>query len=80
MAMSISQLNRKINGVTGYSIMSYVLQLKLNKAKKMLVDNDLSVTEVSEASGFSDASYFSRVFKKEFRVSPSHYKKLSSLK
>lgn len=76
MAMSISQLSRKIHGITGYSTMSYVLQLKLNKAKKMLADTNIPVTEVSDACGFYDASYFSRVFKKEFGISPSHYQQM----
>jgi signal transduction histidine kinase/AraC-like DNA-binding protein/ActR/RegA family two-component response regulator len=79
MALSISQLSRKINGITGYSTISYVLQLKLNKAKKMLADDNISVTEVSDACGFYDVSYFSRVFKKEFGVSPSHYQKMPTL-
>ena len=79
MAMSISQLSRKINGITGYSTISYVLQLKLNKAKKMLADTDIPVTEVSDACGFYDASYFSRVFKKEFGISPSHYQQMPTL-
>ena len=76
MAMSISQLSRKIHGITGYSTMSYVLQLKLNKAKKMLADTNIPVTEVSDACGFYDASYFSRMFKKEFGISPSHYQQM----
>ena len=80
MAMSVSQLNRKINGITGYSTISYVLQLKLIKAKKMLTDNNISVAEISDACGFYDASYFSRVFKKEFGVSPSHYHDIPNLK
>jgi signal transduction histidine kinase/DNA-binding response OmpR family regulator/Tfp pilus assembly protein PilF len=79
MAMSISQLSRKIHGITGYSTISYVLQLKLNKAKKMLADTDIPVTEVSDACGFYDASYFSRVFKKEFGISPSHYQQIPTL-
>ncbi len=79
MAMSISQLSRKINGITGYSTISYVLQLKLNKAKKMLTDDIISITEVSDACGFYDVSYFSRVFKKEFGISPSHYQKMPTL-
>ena len=79
MAMSVSQLSRKINGITGYSTISYVLQLKLNKAKKMLTNENVSITEVSDACGFYDASYFSRVFKRKFGVSPSHYQRLPSL-
>ena len=79
MAMSISQLSRKLNGITGYSTISYVLQVKLNKAKKMLSDTNISITEVSDACGFNDASYFSRVFKKEFGLSPSQYQKMPTL-
>lgn len=79
MSMSISQLSRKVNGITGYSTISYVLQLKINKAKKMLADDNLSVTEVSDACGFSDASYFSRVFRKKFGVSPTDYQKMPTL-
>ena len=79
MALSISQLSRKINGITGYSTISYVLQLKLNKAKKMLADDNISITEVSDACGFYDVSYFSRVFKKEFGISPSHFQKMPVL-
>jgi YesN/AraC family two-component response regulator len=79
MAMSISQLSRKLNGITGYSTISYVLQVKLNKAKKMLSEENISITEVSDACGFYDVSYFSRVFKKEFGISPSHFQKMPVL-
>ena len=79
MAMSLSQLSRKINGITGYSTISYVLELKLNKAEKMLDDESVSITEVSDACGFYDASYFSRAFKKRYGVSPSHYQRMRSL-
>lgn len=79
MAMSISQLSRKINGITGYSTISYVLQVKLNKAKNMLADSNISIAEVSDACGFYDASYFSRLFKKEFGISPSQFQKIPTL-
>lgn len=75
MAMSVSQLSRKINGITGYSTISYVLQFKLNNAKKMLSTKDISITEVADACGFYDANYFSRVFKKEFGMAPSIFQK-----
>ena len=80
MAMSVSQLSRKINGITGYSTISYVLQLKLSKAKKMLANESVSIAEVSDACGFYDASYFSRVFKKEFGLSPSHFQKMPNMR
>ena len=80
MCMSTSQLNKKINAITGYSTIAYVLQLKLNKAKKMLSDENIAVAEVSDACGFYDSSYFSRTFKKEFGMSPSYYQKIPPFK
>ncbi len=71
MAVSISQLNRKIKGITDCSTISYILKVRLNKARKMLSDTDRKISEVSDLCGFSDANYFARVFKKEFGFTPS---------
>lgn len=76
MAVSISQLNRKLNGITGQSTVSYILKVKLVKAKKMLQDSSNSVADVADICGFYDANYFSRVFKKEFGMSPTQFQKM----
>ena len=44
--------------------------LKMEKARSLLAFSTLSVREIAEAVGFSDAGYFSRVFRKHFRQSP----------
>ncbi|MDO4790276.1 MAG: response regulator [Porphyromonas sp.] len=75
-AISPSQLSRKLSALTGHSTMSYVLQIRLSKAKKMLREESLSIIEVAEACGFSDPNYFSRVFKKEVGMPPSQYQKI----
>lgn len=75
MAMSTSQLSRKLNQITGFSTTSYILQVKLSKAKTMLHDATVSLGAVSDTCGFYDLSYFSRIFKKEFGMSPSQYQK-----
>ncbi len=76
LSISVSQLNRKMNGITGKSTMSYVLQVKLNKAKKMLQNSPESMAEVAHACGFYDQNYFSRIFKKEFGITPTQYMKI----
>ncbi len=76
MAVSMSQLNRKLNAITGQSTISYILKIKLGKAKKMLQDTSVSINEVADACGFYDANYFTRVFKKEFGIAPSQYRKI----
>ena len=54
---------------------SYINQLRLEKAKNMLIQSNLSINEIANSVGFEDAFYFSRFFKKEFGISPSKYKK-----
>lgn len=76
MSVSTSQLNRKMNGITGKSTLSYILHVKLNKAKKMLQETSLPMSEVAHECGFYDANYFSRIFKKEFGISPSQFQKI----
>ncbi len=59
----------------GYRPLEYINMLKLQRAKEMLSDKSLSVGEVVAAVGFNDHSYFGKLFKKAFGVSPSEYRK-----
>ena len=49
----------------------YIMQRKLDEAKRMLIHQNLSVTEAAEALGFCDSAHFSRNFKKQFGIAPS---------
>lgn len=60
---------------TGKSISRYLIQLRLTMASTLLRDTDLSVDEICERTGFSDISYFSKVFKKKLFLTPSEYRK-----
>ena len=59
----------------GTTVMDYVLKTRIMMAKELLSSGNLSVTEISEACGFSSISYFSRAFKNEVGVSPLQYKR-----
>ncbi len=76
LSISLSQLNRKMNIVTGKSTMNYILQVKLNNARKMMQDKNISMAEIANICGFSDQNYFSRMFKKEFGITPTQYQKI----
>ena len=54
----------------GLGIASYIKELRLNEAKRLLQGSKLSVSEISTRVGFSDYNYFSRVYKKRFKISP----------
>lgn len=62
----------KYNGV---SPQTYLINLKIDRAKELLALEWLSISEVAEQSGFVDFCYFSRIFKKYTGMSPKSYRK-----
>ncbi len=58
----------------GITVNKYINDLRLNDAKKMLLENDKSISEIALASGFADQSYFSKVFSAKYGVPPSEFK------
>ncbi len=53
----------------------YANNVKLIKAKELLMNNQNSVSHIALALGFADVHSFSKLFKKKYRVSPSHFVK-----
>ena len=60
---------------TGHSLMQYVISLRINQAKLLLLETDRSVTEVAAACGYTDFTYFSKQFKQHANMSPSRFRK-----
>lgn len=60
--------------ITGYTVNSYINSVKIEHAKELLTTHNQSVSEVSEICGFSDISYFTKIFKKYTGVLPSKLK------
>ncbi len=69
--LSRIQLFRKIKNLTGESPSVLLKVHRMEKAKKMLQEPGRSVSEIAFAVGFSDPSYFSKVYKKHFNSSPT---------
>lgn len=76
MHKSHSALYRKIRALTGYSISSYILNMRMEKAKQMLLDTDDSISDVAMRCGFDDSSYFARTFRSTFGCTPSQIRKV----
>lgn len=72
-AMSQTQLYRKLKALTGQTVNEFVRNIKLNHAANMLANNGMSVKEVAYMTGFSDRRYFSKCFKEKFGRSPSDF-------
>lgn len=56
------------------NFIDYVIDLRIKKAKELLVLTNLKVYEVAEKSGFNDVKYFSKLFKKVTGLSPGDYR------
>jgi len=59
----------------GKTLNEYITELRVQKSTELLLNSDLSVTDVCFGVGFNNLTYFSRVFKKMTGIPPSHYKK-----
>lgn len=60
---------------TGMSIMNYILSQRISLAKHLMINTDVSISEVAISSGFSCFSYFSRIFKESEGLSPRTFRK-----
>jgi len=78
MNVSIYYLSHLFKSVTGISVIEYRNELKLTNAKRLLVESRLSINQIATQCGFSNASYFSEVFSKSEKISPSQYRKYHS--
>lgn len=75
MAMSRTQLHRKLKALTGQSTAKYIRSKRLQKALSLLQTTDLQIGEIADRVGFKDFSHFSRSFFNEFNYKPSEARK-----
>lgn len=73
MYISPNYLSKVFKEVTKDSPINYLIQIRLNRAALLLQNNQLTIKEVAKRVGYDDPFYFSKLFKKYYGVSPSHY-------
>lgn len=69
-----SYLSRLYKSRSGVNLFDDILRMRIEKAKEYMESTDWKIYEISEAVGFDDTGYFSRVFKKYSGMSPREYK------
>ena len=65
---------KKVRGTTGYTPNEYIRVIRLRKAAELLKEGEKNVSEVAYAVGFDNPYYFSKCFKEQFGMPPSHYR------
>jgi two-component system response regulator YesN len=58
----------------GLNFIEYLTNVRIDKAKKLLEESELSIKEICISCGYTDPNYFSRSFKKNVGVTPTEYK------
>ncbi len=76
-AVSPSHLSRVFHRETGFGLREYLVHYRIRQACDLLLNSDLSVTQIADQCGFSDSNYFGDAFKKATGLSPREYRKLS---
>ena len=71
---SVPTFYRKFYAGTGYSPYDYFIRMKMMKARELLEQTPLKISQVSHMVGYDDVYYFSRYFRKAFGLSPRDYR------
>lgn len=76
--MGYSYFRKMFKKHTGVSPRQYHIQLKVVRAKELLLNTNMSVKEVCYDLGFQSTSYFSRIFKQKIGVAPIRMKEMQN--
>lgn len=68
---SASQMKKLYHRQMGRGIIDNFIQMKMDEAKRLLEEGSMNIKQIADSLGYEDTSYFSRVFRKHFDMTPS---------
>jgi signal transduction histidine kinase/DNA-binding response OmpR family regulator/ligand-binding sensor domain-containing protein len=74
MALSRSQLYRKLESIMGLSPNEFINSVRMKRAAQLLKDSEYTISEISDRCGFNTIRNFNRLFRDEFGVTPTQYR------
>lgn len=76
--LSKYHFSRIFKKYTSYSPYQYLIAVRLNHSRMLLLTSSYPITEIADRCGFKRLDYFSAIFKKKFRCNPSQYREACS--
>lgn len=73
--LSESYLSRTFKAETGSTVFQYIAYLRCREASELLRTTSIPISEISSYVGYEDNNYFVKVFKKQFNMTPSEYRR-----
>ncbi len=74
--MSVRNFSRRFKAAVGKSVLAYGLEIKMQVARELLKETNLSHQDIADEIGFRDVAYFSRQFKLKNDLTPSAYRQM----
>ncbi|GIQ70615.1 AraC family transcriptional regulator [Xylanibacillus composti] len=74
MEITPNYLSALFTSQTGRTFSQHLSQIRMHHARRLLRETNMKIYEIAERSGYTDYTYFSRVFRKTFSVSPNQYR------
>jgi transcriptional regulator GlxA family with amidase domain len=74
-ALSLRQLERLFHANLGKSPSKFYIELRMARARELLVDTGLAISQIAEICGYESASHFSRFYRQQFRETPAATRK-----
>jgi len=74
--MSRRNFSRRFKSAVGKSVLSYGIDLKVQAAKELLKDTNLTHQDIADQLGYRDNAYFSRQFKQKIKLTPGEYREM----
>jgi AraC-like DNA-binding protein len=75
LAVSRTQLHRKLKALTNKSTSQVIRTIRMQEARKLLLNSALNISEIGYAVGYGNPSHFTQEFTKEFGEAPSFFRK-----
>ncbi len=73
--LSPSYFARAFKEETGVSPINYLLKVRVERAKELIVESNLKISDIALSVGFSNQQRFNEIFKKYTGMTPTQYKK-----
>ena len=74
LCISSNYLSERFKKETGVTFIDYLTKVRVEKAKELLKENDLSIGQISEMVGYENSTYFNKVFKKHTGMTPGFFR------
>jgi len=75
LGVSVSSICKTVKKYSGSTIHQLITEMRLKKAKSLLISTDMNINEIAFTVGIHDYNYFTKLFKKNEKITPSEYRK-----